>query len=25
MKWSERQEIEHTGDPVWVINNIYEK
>lgn len=24
MKWSERQEIEHTGDPVWVINNIYE-
>ena len=25
MKWSERQEIEHTGDPVWAINNIYEK
>ena len=25
MKWSERQEIEHTGDPVWTINNIYEK
>ena len=25
MKWSEKQEVEHTGDPVWVINNIYEK
>jgi len=25
MRWSEKQEIEHTGDAVWTINNIYEK
>ena len=25
MKWSERQEVEHTGDAVWTIKNVYEK
>ena len=25
MKWSERQEIEHSGDAVWTIKNVYEK
>jgi|TARA_R110000824_G_scaffold176432_1_gene355387 hypothetical protein len=25
MKWSEKQEIEHSGDAVWTIKNVYEK
>ena len=25
MKWSEKQEVEHTGDAVWTIKNVYEK
>ena len=25
MKWSARQELEHTGDAVWTIKNVYEK
>ena len=25
MKWSEKQEGEHTGDAVWTIKNVYEK
>ena len=24
MKWSEKQEIQHSGDAVWTIQNIYE-
>ena len=25
MKWSEKQEIQHSGNAVWTIQNIYEK
>ena len=25
MKWSDKQEIEHSGNTVWTIQNIYEK
>ena len=25
MKWSEKQEVEHSGDAVWTIKNVYEK
>ena len=25
MKWSEKQEIEHSGSSTWTIKNIYEK
>ena len=24
MKWSDKQEIEHSGNAVWTIQNIYE-
>jgi|TARA_R110001583_G_scaffold167781_1_gene320597 hypothetical protein len=25
LRWSEKQEVEHSGDAVWTIKNVYEK